>query len=277
MKERPILFQPDMVRALLDGRKTQTRRTVKPQPPAQMPFAQECGYNEGRFWWNDTDEDNDMVEFWPGYECDEAMRCPCGQPGDRLWVRENFRIGAWRHSVDLYQPERFAIDYRASPELTETPWLDCVDSDMARRWMQQSLDDAIAACQKDVTGERHWRSGERHWRSGDRFLWEKGDSPCRWRPSIHMPRFASRLTLEIKTVRLERLQDITEEDAIAEGITKIGGCEDGVVWKDYGAAPGCWRPPVDSFRTLWASIHGPGTWDANPWVWVVEFWRLPNP
>lgn len=99
------------------------------------------------------------------------------------------------------------------------------------------------------------------------------------RPSIHMPRWASRITLELTDVRVERLQQITESDAIGEGIERVDdffGCP---CWKAYGEPDGadvsCPDDPIGSYRSLWESINGAGSWDANPWVWVLEFRRLP--
>lgn len=101
-----------------------------------------------------------------------------------------------------------------------------------------------------------------------------------WKPSIHMRRRDSRITLEITEVHVERLQDISEADAIAEGIEKVGGPTSCTPWKNYGLEPGAphamnCASPVASFESLWASINGPESWAANPWVWVVSLRRLP--
>ena len=113
--------------------------------------------------------------------------------------------------------------------------------------------------------------------------WEPGKSPCRWRPSIHMPRWASRITLEIVSVRVERLQDISEEDAIAEGVY----CENVIVSSYYGhhevgeylyffhgGPDEGFESAVDAYAALWDSINGEGSWEKNPWVWVIEFRRI---
>jgi hypothetical protein len=169
-----------MVRAILDGRKTQTRRVVKPKK-----------------W---------MLNDWSG------LACPYGAPGDRLWVRETFTCVA---GPDIL-PGR--VVYRADePEL-------------------------------DV----------------------------RWTPSIHMPRYRSRILLEVEDVRAERLNHISGADAVAEGIEAYGqlvGNSVFTTFRDYltGAKD---RAARQSFETLWESINGPGSWAANPWVWVVEFRRL---
>jgi hypothetical protein len=139
-----------------------------------------------------------------------GFRCPHGQPGDRLWVRETFAI-----------VPRTA--YAASEGVQQTLRRD---------------DDHDAAI---------YRAG-----------WERSNGGLRWRPSIHMPRWASRITLEVTGVRVERLQDISEADARSEGISRAD-CPD-------------WHATTD-YRALWESIHGPGSWAANPRVWVAEFRR----
>lgn len=211
--ERPILFSGAMVRALLAGTKTQTRRVVKAQPEAEHdgePYWFVGGY---RAW---TYRSTSDVLRKGG----NALLCPYGATGGRLWVRETF-CDDWMTTDGIY--------YRADGGLP---------GDMV-------------------------------------------DAGCTWRPSIHMPRAASRITLEVTGVRVERLQDISEADAIAEGIEgfELPECG-GRFWLDYrltDAEAGCspaLKSPVDSYRWLWESINGPGSWDANPFVWVVEFRKL---
>lgn len=186
-----------MVRAILEGRKTQTRRVVKPQPvwvaSPGVPFKTQDADPKG------------------------IIRCPHGAPGDRLWGKETW--GMQRHG-------------------------DVTD------WFRDSLrgDD--------------WLSD--FWEVQYRAEWGPCQEGCFWRPSIYMPRWASRLTLEIEAVRVERLQEISEEDAMAEG------------WDPQ------WRANeiVDQYRpllwygSLWCDINGPASWDANPWVWVIQFRRI---
>lgn len=203
MKERPILFNTLMVRALLEGRKTQTRRIAKICKDPDLG----CELTPGEL----SRLDQDVIE----------RACPHGRIGDRLWVRETWcdtRVGGFdrpaHYKVDIGNPSE-ANDIRLSYGL---PWI----------------------------------------------------------PSIHMPRWASRITLEITGVRIERLQDITEEDAKAEGIEREEGS---AYWKNYETGPGWryWESPIQSFRTLWDSIYGGDPaqcWDANPWVWVNEFRRV---
>jgi len=207
MKERPILFSTPMVRAILDGTKTQTRRAAKPATPR--------GTN----------------------------RCPYGVPGDRLWVRET-----WAPYSDNEDPVR-----------------DVDDATCVRYRATDTLHMAMPDCMDTAPIDTYCLAPHEQMPRG----------PWKWRPSIHMPRWASRIMLEVTGVRVERLQDITEEDAKAEGITEMplqGGLP-GAWW----TAQGCWanaRDPVRAYRLLWESINGAGSWDLNPLVWVVEFKRV---
>jgi hypothetical protein len=217
MKERPILFSAPMVRAILDGTKTQTRRAVRKQFADDALVAEVAATtSEGwqtsghsGMWWDDA-----------GACLDDAVRCPYGMPGDRLWVRETWAVP---HRFDHLGPSNIP------PKGVPT----------------------------------HYAATE-----------DRGG--LRWRPSIHMCRWASRITLEITDVRVERLQDISAADAKAEGIE--GQFDDGP-WRNY-CRDGYWFPegkdtaPVFSYQSLWESINGPVSWDANPWVWVVEFKRV---
>lgn len=201
MKERPIIFSGEMVRAILDGRKTQTRRIVKPQPPAATDgrwswIASSSDKSEvGKFRYSWTDKNGTSFTA-RGRESGVFIRCPHGEIGDRLWVRENF----------------FCITGEPGP----------------------------VAC--------NYQSD-----------YANGEFKGMWKPSIHMPRWASRITLEIKGVRVERLQDISQADAILEGIASNFM----FTWMT-----------INPFKDLWQSIHGPGSWSANPWVWVIEFERI---
>ena len=208
--DRPILFNGPMVRAILEGRKTVTRRPVKATKTHADGFMM---LDHGKGWrpynaFGDFASDHEGMEY--------PIACPYGKLGDRLWVRETCFINDYREaSVPEQERADCDIHYRA---------------------------DGIP----DFEGE---------------------EELIRWRPSIHMPRWASRILLEVTDVRVERLQDITEEQALAEGIKKHsdGGyhVEDGKHYSDS---------PVESFACLWSSVGG--NWDANPWVWVVEFKRI---
>ena len=191
-----------MVRALLDGSKTQTRRVMKPQPIADSRFS--GGYSIAPT--KRTEGATLSVEA--PYV---ALACPYGQPGDRLWVRETFTA----------TPDRQTILYRADPLFTDMP-----KDDLGRDWD--------------------------------------------WSPSIHMPRWASRITLKIVSVRVEQLQDISEADSISEGCTKN---HNGYFWAGPQKAGGLKQmaTATDAYRDLWESINGAGSWEANPWVWFVEF------
>lgn len=198
MKERPILFSAPMVRTLLAGTKTQTRRVAN--FTANGHVKEPCGHRR-----------------WHPADPDAALACPYGQPGDRLWVRETW---AAPHSDDARPPRSIHCD-----------------------WMQI-----------------HYAATE-----------ERGG--LLWRPSIHMPRWASRITLEIIGVRVERLQDISEDDAKAEG---AWGPDDSIISQvaaHFGCEPIGVHPSL-AYRMAWEQINGAGSWEANPLVWAVEFKRV---
>ena len=247
MNERPIRFRGDMVRAILDGSKTQTRRVIKPQPEWESPEPV-------------LDDDDCWVwcEFINDRPVDDGLRCPYGEPGDRLWVKETWRIDGWHPEYGIT-----TIQYRADGALREPDsyWPDTgneiKDQDDWKRYWGQCVDDA----QKnlgDPTMEDGW-CGDPGWD------WEPGDGPCRWRGGRFMPRWASRITLEVTNVRVERVQEISEKDVLAEG---------------YGLQP--WHlnengepegPRTAGFAELWDSINAKRgyPWEDNPWVWVVKF------
>lgn len=210
---RPILFSGPMVRAIRTGRKTQTRRVVKPQPPVDVEV----------FYWEErdlpiavADEPGCYVESNHGLRWNG--RAPCS-PGDRLWVREAF--GVWRPYVDV---DGYVDDFDAH---------------------RGKLADAPEG-----------------YRTIYRADWEGDDEGMFWRPSIHMPRRLSRLQLEVKDVRIERLRDVSESDAKAEGVEPLP--QSGNVQEP---------PHRAGFRRLWDELNaGRGFgWESDPWVWVVEF------
>lgn len=206
MKERPIIFSAPMVNAILEGRKTQTRRLVKTQPNATHdgePYWFAGGY---RAW--EYRRTTDVLR-----KSGNVLPCPYGKPGDRLWVRES----GWE------RPERTA------------------------KIMREGAD----------TWPRFAYVAD-NWSADDHADFK------RWgfkrRPSIHMPRWASRILLEITAVRVERLNDITVADAVAEGA---------LVQREVDQFARVHA--ISMFSAIWQGIHGPGSWAANPWVWVVEF------
>jgi len=202
MKHTPILMSAPMVRATLDGRKTQTRRIVK-----ELKSASDG--SKARLFVSDADiaEANEFLTN-PGRHPNKRVKCPFGRPGDRLWVRETWAEAA---------PIEPGYVYRA-----------------------------------DIAGED--RTG------------------LRWRPSTHMPRGASRITLNITGVRVERLNDISEADAIAEGIWEQP--EGFNITPPHRPLDDGYDSARDCYADLWESIHGPDSWDLNPWVWVIEFRRV---
>lgn len=218
MTERGMIFNSEMVRALLDGRKKQTRRPIKWK---QTRFTEMGEREDGSKWpWSEDVE----------HACDFWHPCPFGAVGDRIWVRETFQ-GPLVHE-ELFE------EYRAYPEKFETPEYCEYAADGVARPEYCDLDDNL----------RHG-----------------------WRPSIHMPRWASRILLEITDVRVERLREISQADAEAEGVGKL---KKGF-WKNY--QPGWTEFQLTargSFATLWKSIYGDESWYADPWVWVIEFKRI---
>ncbi len=210
MKERGMIFNADMVRAILDGRKTQTRRIVKPQPDEDGLAKVTDGP------WVDTSE--------------RVYRCPFGQPGDRLWVRETWQ--AIHDSLDEFG------------NVDERTWMP---------FIHKAADSYWHAVYAEEFG-----------------VFNREDRGFPWRPAIHMPRWASRILLEITDVRVERLNAISQEDAQAEGMELTG-------WRPTYSDPdsgGEVMTPYDNFAELWSSIYGDESWQANPWVWVIEFKRV---
>lgn len=237
MKERPILFSGAMVRALLAGTKTQTRRVVKSQPIPDSRFA--GGWKVVGKGGEESATCSPLV----------AHHSPYGQPGDRLAVRETFFAwGRWetRYSAKKGRDEWHFVDMT----------LEC-----GRSYAYDTDEDTPMIVTRRSTVVPLW------WR----------------RPAIFMPRAASRITLEITSVRVERLWTTWESDAdcIAEGIEEMPPHPCGTRrWRNYlPGHPQGWSPnlatPGNSFATLWRSINGDASWDANPWVWVIEFKRLP--
>lgn len=205
MKERPILFSSEMVRAILAGRKTQTRRVVKPQSDS---FITHC-YPE------QTDDFSAQTGLWIAATGDRGtskaqgtFECPYGVPGDRLWVRETFYCDTDHDDPDAMENLYYMADAQD------------------KHWCCE----LIPECQCGDVGKP------------------------RAKPGIHMPRWASRITLEIKEIRVERLQDISDDDCVAEGF-EVG----------HPAGPLHW------YQGLWNYINPKYPWPSNPWVWIITF------
>jgi hypothetical protein len=207
VKERPILFSAPMVRAILDGRKTVTRRPVKVQPRSRADIG---SYGKGQPFIRNPDVTKRNPE------------CPFGNPGDRLWVRETW--------------------YCDHNEVMRGPYLKPDDLDVI-----EARDDGTLVY------------------AADGLTPYETDQPV-WKPSIHMPRWACRILLEITDVRVERLQDISRADIRAEGLE----CPPELASDDVSPNYRDWYPAA--WKELWNSTGG--DWDANPWVWVVEFKRV---
>lgn len=228
MKEHPILFTGEMVRAILEGRKTQTRRVMKLQPDCQgalMPAP------AGKMWY-----------IWPHLTIDGRMSdyycaCPYGLPGDQLWVRETFGLMHSSYSLEY----GWENDGMYASDIPKT----------------KPIGSGLGVIYKATDG------------------YDKEDGEV-WRPSIYMPRWASRITLEITGIRVQRVQQITNNDVLAEGIMR-GEDEDG-----------SWLGPLDRYQYypfahaseaysfLWDHINAKRgyPWDSNPFVWVIEFKRI---
>lgn len=232
MTERGMIFNGEMVRAILDGRKTQTRRPIKWK---QTRFT-EIGEREDGSKWPWSEDAEHACDFW--------HPCPFGAVGDRIWVRETWS--------DVNLDGAPAVAYRADDEV-----YDLMEN-------ESLLDEDGAFNYQDTRVSKYQFAA---WHS-DLISGIEGN----WRPSIHMPRWASRILLEITNVRVERLNAISEEDARAEGIID-GGC------LNCGEPEpcGCANPEpdaTDAFAYLWQSIYGQENWNANPLVWVIEFKRV---
>lgn len=226
-KERPILFSVPMVRALLSGAKTQTRRLVKHPNVVDVDAWADAG---GGLWEMGVHEAGSTAGMG-------KLRCPYGAPGDRLWVRET-----WTEVVPLSGGRLQPGDHPAS--------------------------------RSDGSPTQIWYRADGEISPVDRLF----DDGPRWKPSIYMPRWASRIELEVTAARVERLQAISEADVKAEGIREghhdVPAAMGGGV-KTWGlGGDEWWTDPVAAYRSLWVDINGAGSWALNPWVWVVEFKRV---
>lgn len=194
MKKRPILFSAEMVRAILDGRKTQTRRIIKPQPKLIT--------SSGRWYWEKAlDVKGDPLVDASRYWWEYYGTSPYGKFGDQLWVRETWNTIGGNQAI-------YKSDFTIS------------------------------------------------------------DDRGPWKPPIFMPRWASRIQLEITDVRVERIQDISEDDVQAEGIcTSVTRQNSYPIGTEH-------RPNAQEYAIGWDKINGKGSWESNPWVWVIEFRKI---
>jgi len=233
MKERGMIFNAEMVRAVMEGRKVQTRRIMKVQPESnQYGLLRITDSTKradiGKYHWAESNATGTHTRS-------ALFSCPFGAVGDRLWVRETWS--------DVNFEGVPAVAYRADGGVRPVAEDDGDESDpkLEKYWFANWYSDLIGG----VEGN--------------------------WRPSIHMPRWASRITLEITGIRVERLKFISDKDAQAEGVQQLRGG----FWRHYN--PGWTQHQLSargSFLTLWESIYGEESWQVNPWVWVIEFRRV---
>lgn len=241
MTERGMIFNGEMVRAILDGRKTQTRRIVKGTDGA-MKFCKEWDINGKEVFVVLGEKDHTGMNPVLG-----AISCPFGAVGDRIWVRETW--------ATLGNEDGCCIDWEGN--------LCKGDERSAARIYR-------ASCEQRLGDYGLWSiPDDAYWKPHTKEHKFEGA----WRPSIHMPLWASRILLEITDVRVERLNAISEEDATAEGVPPAGS-----LLPDY---PGTFLTPKGDFATakvafqrLWESIYGEESWKDNGWVWVIEFKRV---
>lgn len=238
MKERGMIFNGEMVRAILDGRKTQTRRIMKNQPAGDYPDTPALIRNVGTGF-----------QWYCHYGESSIFNCPFGAVGDRIWVRETWAtLGNedgccvdWNDNLCKGDEREAARIYRASCE-------------------QRPGDYGLWS----IPDNAYWKPHTEN---------EKFEGA--WRPSIHMPRWASRILLEITNVRVDRLNSISEQDALSEGIDRERLEESQDNYDCIADHNMTGRPTATgAFKYLWESIYGEENWQVNPWVWVIEFKRV---
>lgn len=246
MTERPILFSAPMVRALLAGRKTQTRRVVKLPKKGEYVRPDMGGWTACTIGGDGSRERQGREG--PAQACvwnqttGTTVACPYGVPGDRLWVKETW--------ADVNLMGGPGIAYRANGDVYDL-------------MKEEDFLDERGAFNYDHPLLSFGQKGLRF------CVWSSdliGGVEGSWRSPLHMPRWASRLTLRISEIRAERLQDISDIDAVEEGVEQVGG-----QWGVAGIPTKPKATPEGAYRELWEHINGPGSWAANPWVWVVSF------
>lgn len=241
-KDHPTIFRGWSIRSILAGSKTQMRRVVNPQPPGDV-----CSVT-----WDDMGGD------WigtVGSRGDPTSRirwsatCPYGKPGDILWVREAWNgyalpgwydKGKWLHEL----PSRLRI-----PEVTH--------------FMQYRADRSAYRVDPTEMWSKGWKDDVPLEKANHEFY----EEPPRWKPSIHMFKWMSRLRLQVEGVRVERLQEISEDDAISEGVKPV-------IRQSTSTYGGDTISAVIAFKERWNETYGRGDWEKNPWVWVVSFSKI---
>ena len=229
-RETPLLFIGPMSSAVLADLKTMTRRVVKPVGNDEGFVLQD--YGDGFWPYRSEDGESGFYRDRQGYDVEERIKCPYGQSGDRIWGKETFfAFGRWetRYSEKKGRDEWHFVDMT----------MEC-----GHRYHYPVADDTL------ILGAKG--------RGGTTPMWWK-------RPAIFMPRVASRILLEVTAVKVERLQDISEADCVAEGCP---GGHGSIPEYPYASTP------LEHYHWLWNSINGPGSWEANPWVWAVSFRRI---
>ena len=243
---KPILFNTEMVRAILEKTKTMTRRAIK-------------NIGNDLMYFQDTWSDGKQQACFMGGKEPVYVNYPYGI-GDILYVRETWKVGTWTNGC-----MKVAIDYKAGRH-EKTDWINTFGNH--NKLLEQNIEDCRKAKLINVeSGMTYQEECDKGLLFDEQYKWEVGDSPCRWRPSIHMPKKYARIFLIVTDVRVERLQDISDEDCIAEGIT--------------------WHPPIghndptddvtekEVFQGLWNSTAKDGyKWEDNPYVFVYEFERV---
>ncbi len=234
MKERPIIFNTTMVKAIVEGRKTQTRRIMRRQPDSVERFkhAEETTDTNAKYAiLRCNNNPKGFKRCNSGWFADAKYKTPFTEfnVGDRLWVRETFCYG----HIDEFDAEhpddrKLFIDQYDGRNKTSFPKQWCIENNV-------EIEDVV------------------------------------WRPSIHMPRSASRILLEITKIRIEKLNQISSQDAVQEGLLKLPASGRYVLNRGdqyFGAVS---INPREVFKWLWESIYGSSSWELNPWVWVIEF------
>lgn len=260
VRELPILMTTMMVKSTLDELKNQTRRLNNLEQFNRSPDDwnfEKLLYNEKvglQAFFSPTSQN--YVQGLYG------VRCPYGTIGDHLWVRENWQICSWDFEDGMCN-----IKY-ATDEVKQFYLKDADDnSAFTPEWLQFQLD---AMAEKGIFSIVDKDDNETL--DDDEIFYKRTDKPQPFKPSIHMPKEAARIWLQVEDVRVERLHDISENDAINEGIDRRlePSAPNGIHYKHY--LKDKWGPsPKHSFETLWHSINGKESWDNNPWVWVISF------